>query len=255
MKIDIDNLLLTVLNESTENMDRLIEYLTDKPVDFSSETVRISLAKFVSNAEVYDRLFDASGELIDLDDITTSEDFAQSTFDTMPEEDRLGFKNAKGDDSIFEPSYKYLDYKGQLPEDTWIVRFLDERGFNTFVDGGGFIGTSDLSKLHVNRMFKRNSDGYAYGYVADSPEAKKQSKTFETGETYGGNCAFFKYPAVQIYHKLDHEPQVIIHAPDVSANGAILAKGTEDGKFIITNDMFDKEPKTYSELLKLIKKI
>lgn len=261
MKINFKKLIEKyILQEDVlQHMGALIDYFKTKPLTFEMSTVRYELSKFIEQPEIYDALLDATGELVDLDAVFENEDVAQQTYNTLPEKMQKQFYDyfttKKPHDPQTEPAYKFITVKKQLPNDTLIVRFLEDNDFQEVQTRGLYLGTSVMDRLHATHMYKKTGGGYVFGYPAASKEAKRQSKAHEVGQTYGKNCVFFKYPALLIHHPLDREDQVIVYGPDIQADECIFAKGTDDGNFIIMNGGFNKNPKTYDEVLKLLGKI
>ena len=247
-----------LISEAQDHMNELLAYYTDHPVDFSDTNIRTSFANFISEPERYDKVFDYTGEFVDLNTVANDEGLATQIFQAFSEEEQNEFKNKKPQDPIFEPSYKFITVKEVLPDTTLLVRFVGEGQFGKVQQHGFSIGTQNMNKLHVPRMYSiesKEGGGYIYGYVANEDEAKQQSKTDKAGQSYGTNAIFFKYGGLKVFNKLDDEDQVIIYGPDIQADECIFAEGTPEGLFIIKNGGFDKTPKTYSELVKLLGKI
>lgn len=265
MKINLRRLVENYILEEDvlEHIGSLIEYFKNKPLNFGLSTARYELSKFIENPEVYDALLDATGEFVDLDAVFENEEIAQQTYDSLPEKMQnqfyTYFTNKKPHDPQTEPAYKFITVKKQLPQNTLIVRFVGDGQFANVQQEGGFtIGTQIMDRIHATEYYgieHKQGGGYIYGYVATSPEAKKQAKAHEVGQNYGANCIFFKYPALLVNHSLDGEDQVIVYGPDVQSDECIFAKGVEDGKFVIMNGGFNKDPKTYDEIIKLLGKI
>ena len=120
------------------------------------------------------------------------------------------------------------------------------------------MGTKDMDRLHATEYYgkeHKQGGGYIYGYIANGDEAKRQAKATEAGENYGDNAVFFKYPGLEVYHKLDKENQILIYGPDILPENSIFAKGVGGGQFVILNAGFDKSPKSYKDIVKLLQTI
>lgn len=245
-----------------QHMDDLLNYFDEKPVTATNPIVRLSLAKFVSNPEIYDYIFDQTGEFVDLNEITDDAQNADRIFGILKPEDQEKFKkefvSKKVEDPILEPSYKIMTVKSQYPEDTLMVRFVGDGQLERTQKDGFTMGTKDMDRLHATEYYgkeHKSGGGYIYAYLANSREAKKQAKAVEVGENYGENCVFFKYPGVEVYHRLDGEDQIIVYGPDLIPENCIFVKGVDEGQFVILNAGFDKTPKEYNEVIKILQKI
>lgn len=264
MKINLKRLVENYILEEDvlQHMGALINYFKSKPLNFDLATARYELSKFIEQPEIYDALFDATGDIIDLDAVFENSEFAQQIYNMLSGKDQKkfynNFVNMKSDNPVSEPAFKYLKPIKQLPESTILVRFAKDGQFSEVQRDGGFrLGTNVIDRLHASSHFgneTKKNGGYLYAYVANSKEAKKQSKFTEVGSSYGANCIFFKYPGLLIDHELDGENQVIVYGPDIQGDECIFAKGSDEG-FIIMNGGFNKDPKTYDEIIKLLGKI
>lgn len=260
MKIQLKKLVerYLTLESVNDHMDELVQYFTSKPVDFKVEGTRNAFVDFVSEPARYDKSFDWTGDFIDLNEIADSAEGAERVFNQFPEDEQMKFKMLPPNDPIFEPSYKFIDVKEQLPPDTILARFVGDGQFAKVKTNGFDLGTKDMNKLHVPRMYgleHKSGGGFIYAYEANSEEGQRQSQASDAGQSYGKNAIFFRYPGLKVYNSLDKELQVIVYGTDVDAEDCIFAQGTEDGKFIIENGGFDKSPKTYEEVLNTLKNI
>lgn len=251
-----------VCENAYQHMDALLDYFNNKPVKMSNPIARLNFAKYISDPDRYDQIFDRTGEFIDLNEITDDPNVAEHIFKTLDKKDQeefvSAFRNQKIQDPILEPSYKIMTVKKQYPDTTLMVRFVGDNQMSNVQKKGFTIGTKDMDRLHATEYYGKEhkaGGGYIYAYLADSDEARKQAKAVEVGQSYGENCVFFKYPGLLVYHKLDGEDQVIVYGPDIIPENSIFAKGVGDNQFVILNAGFDKSPKSYDQILKLIKNI
>jgi hypothetical protein len=260
MIADITKLIENVI--LNEHIDALLKYFEDKPLNFNNPIIRSQFANYISNENVYNYLIDNMGIIADLDEVSDVSDTAENIFNNldpnMQEEFHDLYVNMDSVDDIMEPSYKFISVIDELPENTLLVRFVGDNQFNMVKRYGFKVGLDDEDKLHAtkyyDRSFKENG-GYIFAYIADSPEAKKQAKANTIGESYGDNCIFFKHSGLLIDHKLDKERQVITYGLDIDKNECIFAEGLDDNNYIITNGIFNNDPKSYVELVKSIKAV
>lgn len=242
---NIQGIILNVLNEniadSQSAIERLGGYLKDKPLDFNNQPLRTSFSQYVSEMEMED-LFSYFADFPDFDTLSSNAEYAEGYYNTLPTAIQAEFKDAfntnslpegvMANDILYDPTYKVLEFK-RVIKNAKIVRFVNDGRFKQVVEDGFVdMGYDNIDILGVTKYFEktpRSTEGYLYGYEADSKEARKQSKLYGygQGESYGDNVIFFTANAVEVFHNKDNELQVIFWTGDVDPSTMVFGKGIE----------------------------